>query len=163
MPPKLTSSGYTPGVLGTPDSRMCLNLMFPKRYRERDNVDIRQIVLPEGYYVLSGNFWRTAALGGGLFFTAYTFGIQSVAYYCSAILYPDNTVVLDGASSSGIMRHVSLPFENGYLFGGSDNEGAQYVYGRYTSNYLGTIANLATPVVKNASQTLKVTYTLTDA
>ena len=27
----------------------------------------------------------------------------------------------------------------------------------------GTIANLAEPIVKNASQTLKVTYTLTDA
>ena len=86
-----------------------------------------------------------------------------MTYRCNAILYPDYTVVLDGAFSSGIMRHVSLPFENGYLFGGDDSESVQFVYGRYTSNYLGTIANLATPVVKNASQTLKVTYTLTDA
>ena len=34
--------------------------------------------------------------------------------------------------------------------------------GKIIGNYLGTICNLGTPVVKNASQTLKVTYTLTD-
>lgn len=135
----------------------------------KNPVDIRQIVLPEGYYVHGENFWRTAALGGGLFFTAYTnrtVGTQTVTYYCNAILYPDYTVVLDGAFSSDIRiaRHVSLPFANGYLFGGDDyGYSRQYVYGRYASNYLGTIANLATPIVKNASQTLKVTYTLTDA
>jgi hypothetical protein len=35
--------------------------------------------------------------------------------------------------------------------------------GRALTNYLGTIANLSSPIVKNASQTLKITYTLTNA
>ena len=53
-------------------------------------------------------------------------------------------------------------------YGYFDDAGREYVIDDVTcpqplTNYLGTIANLATPIVKNPSQTLKVTYTLTDA
>lgn len=135
---------------------------------DMDNpTDIRQITLPEGYYVNGDNYWRTPSKTGAFFFTAYTdrtVGQQTVRYYYSAILYPDYTIVLDGASGTYIMDNVRLPFADGYAFGGipGDNAG-QSLVGRYLSNYLGTIANLQTPITKNASQTLKITYTLIDA
>ena len=129
--------------------------------------DIRQITMPEDWYVNSSYFWRTPSKGGGLFFTAYidrVVGIQTVRCYRNAILYPDYTVVLDGADGTYIMDHMSLPLDDGYGWGGQPGDNyTQRMYGRYFSNYLGTIANLSSPIVKNASQTLKVTYSLIDA
>ena len=132
-----------------------------------NTTDIRQITLPEGYYVNGGNYWRTPSKTGVFFFTVFTDrteGQQTVRYYYSAILYPDYTIVLDGASGTYLMDNVRLPFADGYAFGGipGDDHG-QSLEGRYLSNYLGTIANLQSPVTKNASQTLKITYTLVDA
>ena len=128
--------------------------------------DIRQITLPEDWYFHSSYFWRTPSKGGCLFFTAYidrTSGIQTVRCYRNAILYPDYTIVMDGIDASGIMDHMYLPLADGYGWGGQHENYTQYLYGRFFSNYLGTIANLSSPIVKNASQTLKVTYTLIDA
>lgn len=133
--------------------------------------DIRQITLPENYYVNSSHYWRSPLKGGGLLFTAYidrSTGQQTIRYLRNAILYPDYTIVLQGfdtrQSDSYIMDHLGLQFDDGYMFGGVPNDNySQYLYGRYISNFLGTIANLQTPIVKNASQTLKVTYSLIDA
>ena len=129
--------------------------------------DIRQITLPEGYYVNSSQYWRTAAKGGRMYFTVYidrAVGDRVQRCYRNAILYPDYTIVLQGIDQTYIMKHLWLPFDDGYVIGGQNSDGnSSYVYGRYTSNYLGTIANLQTPIVKNASQTLKVTYSLVDA
>ena len=135
---------------------------------DMDNpTDIRQIALPEGHYVNGNNYWRAPSYTGVLFFTVYTDhteGQQTVRHYYSALLYPDYTIVLDGASGTYVMDNVRLPFADGYAFSGvpGDNSG-QMLQGRYLSNYLGTIANLQTPITKNASQTLKITYTLIDA
>lgn len=131
--------------------------------------DISKIDLPENYYFNDNYFWRTPAKNGILFFGVYidrTEGTQTTRYYRNAILYPDGTTVLDGADDSGnnIMDHMSLPLDDGYGWGGNPgNRNTQYVYGRFFSNYLGTIANLSSPVVKNPSQTLKITYQLIDA
>lgn len=130
--------------------------------------DVRQITLPEGYYVNSNHWFRSALKGGLLFFGTYAYrtsATQTTTYYRNAILYPDYTIVLDGADADGnnYMDSVNLPFEDGYAFCHSSNGYSQNLYGRFLSNYLGTIANLQTPVVKNASQTLKVTYSLIDA
>lgn len=40
---------------------------------------------------------------------------------------------------------------------------ANTVSGAYITNYIGTVANLTTPVIKTAADTLRVIYTLTDA
>ena len=132
---------------------------------------IQQITLPEGWYFHSSYFWRTPMKDGGLLFTAYTdrsTGQQTTRYLRNAILYPDGTTVLQGFDtqyqSSYIMDHLSYPLADGYGWGGQPGDNyTQYLYGRFFSNNLGTIANLQTPVVKNASQTLKITYSLVDA
>lgn len=130
--------------------------------------DISEITLPENYYFNDNHFWRTPAKNGMLFFTAYidrTVGTQTTRYFRNAILYPDGTTVLNGAETTDyIMDHMSLPLADGYGWGGvPGNNNNQYVRGRFFSNYLGTIANLSAPVVKNPSQTLKITYQLIDA
>lgn len=126
--------------------------------------NITQITLPENWYVNGNYFWRTPSKNGGVYFTAYIdrqSGTQTVRGYRNAILYPDYTIVMDGADENYLSRHIYLPFADGYGFGGSSQN--NYIYGRFFSNYLGTIANLPSPVVKNASQTLKITYSLVDA
>lgn len=130
--------------------------------------DIRQITLPEGYYVNDSNYWRAPTKTGPFFFSVYidrTEGIQTVRYYYSAILYPDYTIVLDGESGGEYIKdNIRFPLADGYAFSGvPGGNGQQVMQGRYLSNYLGTIANLQTPITKNASQTLKITYTLIDA
>lgn len=129
--------------------------------------DIRQITLPEGWHVHSSYFWRAPSKSGAFFFTAYTtrtVGTQTLTYFRNAILYPDYVTVIDGADGSNIMDHQSLPLADGYGWAGQPGDNStQYMYGRFFSNYLGTIANLSTPIVKNASQTLKITYSLIDA
>lgn len=92
-----------------------------------------------------------------------------------AMIYPDGTVVKNGnyflRSNSiyqgGSTHYVQAGYESPYLWvwgGKSGYSGNTYgCYGVASPRYLGTIANLSSAVVKNASQTLKVTYTLTDA
>ena len=88
--------------------------------------------------------------------------------------YPDGNIVLDGnyfvrdssLYNSGSRPGVQVNYESPRLWAwgarsaysgvASSNNGIPY------SRYLGTIANLSTAIEKNASQTLKVTYTLTD-
>ena len=78
-------------------------------------------------------------------------------------MYPDYTILLDGADE-GRMVSMRLPLADGYGWGGQVGDNyTQYMYGRFFSNYLGTVANLPSAIVKNASQTLKVTYSLIDA
>ena len=139
--------------------------------------DIRQIPLPDGWKVRSYDSNRSTeiygygcgnvcpARGGAVYFTAETVrtnGTQSKKVYRPAILYPDGIIKLYGAdygSSDYPYTYISYACANGYAFGDDKDS---YVEGRYLSNYLGTVANLPSPITKNASQTLKITYTLVD-
>ena len=137
--------------------------------------DIKQITLPDGYYIHGYNVWQSPAKGGGLYFPVSinrTVGEKTTTYYRYAILYPDGTIVLDGKDLTSLDYRVStsntkfgttLSLDDGYAFGWHEEYYSPELYGFYMSNYLGTIANLKTPIVKNASQTLKITYSLVDA
>ena len=86
--------------------------------------------------------------------------------FYSAFLYEDGTWIVDGLpyrsdTSFDYAGYQPVRFENKNLLCRNwayTKRGLGYI----RSGYLGTICNLATPIVKNASQTLKVTYTLTD-
>lgn len=76
------------------------------------------------------------------------------------IIYPDGSeITISGLSNHGIsvpFRYMDLSYEFTPVSGSN-------VYMRmYISNYLGTIANLDSPVTKTSSQTMKITYTLTE-
>lgn len=130
-------------------------------------LDIRQVALPEGWMVYTDSGYLRPSRNGVVFFVAYinrTVATQTERAYRRGILYPDGTVVIEGAdyteSSDLPGSYISYETPDGNVFGGERN---RRVEGKYISNYLGTIANLPTPIVKNASQTLKITYTLVDA
>lgn len=78
--------------------------------------------------------------------------------YNMSFLYPDGTVKTMGNA-------VNL-YSNSYLQVGpfySMINANSSIYLNPSANYLGTIANLDSPVTKTSSQTMKITYTLTEA
>lgn len=92
------------------------------------------------------------------------FGMTAGSGLITYIIYPDGTIkekknLYSGFNSSSYRRFG--PFYAQSQTGGSGASGANSLLA--CSNYLGTIANLDSPVTKSSSQTMKITYTLTEA
>jgi hypothetical protein len=88
-------------------------------------------------------------------------------YFYDALLYTDGWVVMNAAyreeTYASVWRahsRLNLITDNLMVYGRGD--GSYYSYGTLVNNYLGTICNLSSPVVKNAASSMKVIYTLTD-
>ena len=135
-------------------------------------VDLFQ--LPEDHY--SEDPGR-ACRGGGLNLMIYCPAANGQTNYYDqydAMIYEDGTIIKNGTyflRSNGVYSGGSsscpqAAYESPYLWiWGAKSGYSAGMYGSYglpSARYLGTIANLSSAVVKNASQTLKVTYTLTD-
>ena len=99
---------------------------------------------------------------GGCTFQAYIY-TETGYYYRSGLVYADGVYLM-----TDIQRNVnsSLPSQYGEVVGKGLTLfaycGERRIYSGWNAGYLGTIANLSKPVDKNASQTMKITYTLTD-
>ena len=108
---------------------------------------VEYTVADSGVYPMSvyGNDVAAAGAGGN-------FGTHS-------ILYPDGTIVRKTGQTQASVSNGGMP-EVGMYFGGSYSNTNQMMR---RANYLGTIANLDSPVTKTSSQTMKITYTLTEA
>lgn len=81
----------------------------------------------------------------------------------TSIVYPDGTVVTvpaDSISTGNAWSTVDYK-DIGTLYSARSGTAGSMLFAR--SNYLGTIANLDSPVTKTSSQTMKITYTLTEA
>lgn len=80
----------------------------------------------------------------------------------ATIIYPDGTTIdITGLSSYWVYaptRYIDLCYSYTPISGTQVYETLAI-----TPNYLGTIANLDSPVTKTSSQTMKITYTLTEA
>ena len=122
--------------------------------------DVTSVDLPTGYTFAGYLYSNFAAVpcGDGLLVKL----TKSGDYY-DGTYSPTKGLTIDGDTSS----FTSRPF---YRAGNSLqawNFGSGYGYqgssGAYITNYLGTVANLTTPVIKTAADTLRVVYTLTDA
>lgn len=107
--------------------------------------------------------------GGGVWFDVYHYTDTGYLYRCG-ILYPDGEfVIIEKPYQSPV---TSPPHYNSSFYGNlpcvSDElvaftrYGSGFIYRGWTPNYLGTINNLPSPIVKTAAQTMKVVYTLTD-
>lgn len=98
--------------------------------------------------------WGTANSSGNIV-SAYGFGT----------VYPDNQYLCSEESLSTSERdccsYIGIEEENLYMSSFYYNGSYYPVYGIVT-NYLGTICNLSSPVVKTSEQSMKITYTLTD-
>ena len=86
-----------------------------------------------------------------------------------ALIYPDGWVVKNGSyregTSFGWNSNAGYPYRfisDNLMIWGNDYSSGYWGYGYLYSNYLGTICNLSSPIVKTAASSMKVTYTLTD-
>ncbi len=81
---------------------------------------------------------------------------------CS-LVYPDGTVMpLPASTISTAPQYAKSDYKSiGRTF--YDSRGVSSMNLRPSTHYLGTIANLDSPVTKTSSQTMKITYTLTEA
>lgn len=88
----------------------------------------------------------------------YVHGAGSSSAKESSIVYPDgDTVDMGSTAAASYSSYSQRQVGQFYSGGGSEN------VWRPRTNYLGTIANLDSPVTKTSSQTMKITYTLTEA
>lgn len=104
--------------------------------------------------------------GGGVFamfeWTGTTSSGSTTTYGSPGIVYPDGRYRLNTESTGSMgpmMYYISHETDHLQRF---KTWGAA-VYYTFACNYLGTICNLSSPVVKTSAQSMKVTYTLTDA
>ena len=88
--------------------------------------------------------------------------------YKSAFLYPDGKVVADANyRRSDAVRYDDYSWPRPFVYTYDDlmvNGVDQMWWSQHyvVNNYLGTICNLDTPIIKTASTSMKITYTLTD-
>ena len=86
---------------------------------------------------------------------------SKTVYYSPGYIYPDGKYrYLEDSTSGYNYGSYYASFEGEKL-----NQFPIYsstLYYAYTRNYLGTICNLSSPVVKTSAQSMKITYTLTD-
>ena len=80
-----------------------------------------------------------------------------------ALLYEDGKWLVEDtkATNSDTVYNTTYEFDN--LFRMQYYPSSSKGTAGFSTNYLGTICNLASPVVKTSAQTMKITYTLTDA
>ncbi len=144
-----------------------------------NTADVSTIQLPDGYYLIDtnenrGHYAFVPNPAGGLYLRLYKAAANGQAGYYdkyTAFLTKNDVITING----GYYRRetdTSYFAENVAYRNYEKCQGWTYFYGyfwwygyigRALTNYLGTIANLDSPIVKNASQTLKITYTLTNA
>lgn len=99
---------------------------------------------------------------GGIVFD-YSYKSGNSTLYKSGILYKTGDLVRCSVNGQleirqgRFFRDDKITWVNGETT--SDN---QYIYTRLRAAYLGTINNLSSPVIKLPTQTMKITYTLTD-
>ena len=114
------------------------------------------------------NFDVSRPHNGGVYFEVYHY--TSTSYNrLNGILYPDGIFILPPYSYQGTGNNHSSDYK--YRDYGFTTDDDLTSWGRYDgeqftrlweANYLGTINNLASAIVKTPAQTMKIVYTLTD-
>lgn len=143
-----------------------------------NTANVQYFALPEPYLMLDYErrqmFVMTGNPNGGVFFGCYKDaenGASGYYDYYRGFLNSQGAYSIDGAyygrdtniaRITNTCKYRSKDFLNAWWYGYGYGLSEWSFEGKLLGNYLGTICNLGTPVVKNASQTLKVTYTLTD-
>lgn len=104
---------------------------------------------------------------GGVYFEVHHYTTSSWEYR-HGLMYPDGVYIVPNVSYAGTSGYHgdSSYYGNVYtcdddliMWGDTQNT---YCYFWWAANYLGTINNLSSPIVKTAAQTMKIIYTLKD-
>lgn len=128
-----------------------------------NTVDVREFTF-DNLYVYS----MYPMYNGGVLlwfgWAAITTSGQSTSYYSLGFLYPDGQYRYNHNATmtytNYLHSYIGVEGDNLYMTRVENNK---YLYFGYCRSYLGTICNLASPIVKTSAQSMKVTYTLTDA
>lgn len=127
-------------------------------------VDILQATLPEGYTFTTNEL--TTLKNGGVKFRVYSIrpGTTSNYDYRMGICYPDSKIIIDSAINNNYYYTDIFQSENLMLWGCANNYSSHMYsgYGYTANNYLGSIFNFGSPIVKTAASSMKVVYTLTN-
>ena len=126
-----------------------------------NTVDVKELKFGNCY--VSSIFPRyNGGVLGWLRWTGTTGSGSKTTYYSPAIIYPDGKYKYKeestATSSSSNYSYIGVEADNLFVAYPSSS----YIYLSYMKNYLGTICNLSSPIVKTSAQSMKVTYTLTD-
>ena len=140
-----------------------------------NTANVSQIVLPEDHYFLHDGEWAVLPhpSGGVSIAVRKPAANGSAGYYdfYAGYINKSDAITLDGTYNRresylgyGISRKRLFLYDYMLAYDGINAYYTRYYRpGHPITNYLGTIANLSSPIAKNASQTLKVTYELYDA
>ena len=125
--------------------------------------DVSGYTLPSGFVFATASSFQepqqaTVPCGGGLLVAVRNPSNDTFAGTYS----PAKGLTLDGESYSTYSDNALAAFTRFPSHLQAWNF-ANTVSGAYITNYRGTVANLSTPVIKTAADTLRVIYTLTDA
>lgn len=136
-----------------------------------NTVDIIQAVLPDEYILTTDTF--VALNNGGIRFKCYKIveGTTGTYEYHMGVCYQDSKIVVSplkayfssssyGSTSNSYTNPYALVTDNLMMYGRSGSGCTGYGY--LPVNYLGSIFNLPSPVVKTAASSMKVVYTLTN-
>ena len=97
---------------------------------------------------------------------AYSSSGTRTKYYSPGFVYPDGEFLYkeENRYSDPQYTYYYIGFEaDNLLLNKMGSSNSSYLEYGFVKNYLGTICNLASPVTKTSAQTMKITYTLTDA
>ena len=149
------NNGYMYLIASSRKSILRINLKNPA-----DQVSIKVIEDGSSDYIV--DLQQINLRNGGVFFTIYHYTTDGYQYR-NGLMYQDGTVFLHNFAGT----NNNSDWYNDVLVNGAELERFGYysdlsVRRGFIANYLGTINNLTSPIEKNASQTMKVTYTLTD-
>lgn len=106
--------------------------------------------------------------GGGIIavfgWTGTTSSGSTATYYSVGYVYPDGKYCYQEESTRSVneMQGIFGYETDKLLFQYTSNSNSYREYYSFATNYLGTICNLDSPVVKTSAQSMKITYTLTD-
>lgn len=127
-------------------------------------VIVRSVDLGEGYWCMDNAF--TNFRNGVVKFTMVSNGASESRYYWyDALLYTDGWVVANApyredTSSYDYYNSPHMLITDTLMVYG--NKATRRAYGYMLANYLATICNLSSAIVKTAASSMKVTYTLTN-
>ena len=129
----------------------------------KNPVDVKAIrVIEDGSSDYIYSFQQITPYNGGVPLNLYHYTKDGYEWR-NGLVYEDGTVFLHNFKGtrreSDWSDHFQVCGDHLECFGYYDSS---RIYRGYVANYLGTIANLSSPIEKNASQTMKITYTLLD-
>lgn len=119
-------------------------------------------IIPENSADYIESFFNRGPQGGGVRFRVYHLLTSGSYQRLAGLLYPDTVFYYDDVAFDWDSSYDSYYYGLAHKLVLPNYYDYRRVYMTYALDYLGTINNLPSPIEKNASQTMKVTYTLTD-